>query len=54
MTTKEWMREKLNEIAEKLPMQTHTEPASFACGYNMGYKQALLDLQRIYDELEND
>jgi hypothetical protein len=46
-----WIDEKLGEIANKLPSLVHTEPASFACGYNVGYKQALLDIENHLDAL---
>lgn len=45
-----WADKKMSEIAQKLPTLVHTEPASFACGYNMGYKQALLDLENYLEE----
>lgn len=41
-----WIDEKLRDISRQLPSLIHTEPASFACGYNEGYKQALLDFER--------
>lgn len=41
---RDWISKKLQEVAEKLPTQIHNDPASFACGVNTGYKQALLDL----------
>lgn len=44
---KEFINNKLAEIAKKLPTLVHTDPASFACGFNMGYKQCLLDLDRL-------
>lgn len=46
MTTQQWIDSKFAEIAKKLPTLVHTEPASFACGFNTGYKQALLELDR--------
>ena len=52
-----WADDKMTEIAKKMPSLVHTEPASFACGFNMGYKQALLDLEKhlenkgLYDRL---
>ena len=46
-----WIDRKLGDIAKKLPSLVHTEPASFACGYNAGYKGALLDLHRYLDDL---
>lgn len=42
----QWIDKKLECIAQKLPNKAHTEPASFSCGYNVGYKQCLLDLER--------
>jgi hypothetical protein len=47
MTIELWIDEKLTEIGSKLPNQVHENPASFACGFNMGYKQAVLDLQNF-------
>jgi hypothetical protein len=42
---------KLAEIANKLPSLVHQDAASFACGYNSGYKNALLDLERKLDSI---
>lgn len=50
MNLQEWINSKFEVVAEKLPTLVHTEPASFACGYNTGYKQALLDLDRFLEE----
>lgn len=50
MFIQDWTAKKLKEIAEKLPTLVHTEPASFSCGYNAGYKQALLDLENIIED----
>ena len=44
-----WISEKLQEIAHKLPNLVHSDPASFACGFNSGYKQAMLDLNRFIE-----
>ena len=50
MFIQDWIENKYTEIAKKLPTLVHTEPASFACGFNLGYKQALRDLEyRIED-----
>lgn len=49
MNMQKWIDDKIKQIAEKLPNTAHTEPSSFACGYNVGYKQALLDMQKILD-----
>lgn len=38
---------KYAEIAEKLPTLVEEAPDSFACGHAMGYKQALLDIERM-------
>lgn len=46
MDIQEWLDNKFADIATKLPSLVHEDPASFACGYNMGYKQALLDLEK--------
>jgi hypothetical protein len=43
----ELITKKLSEISEKLPTLAHESPASFACGYNAGYKAAMLDVDRI-------
>ena len=52
MNIQQWIDKKLKEISERLPIQIHQDPASFACGYNMGYKQAMIDLIRFYDDLD--
>ena len=44
-----WISDKLQGIAHKLPSLVHSDPASFACGFNSGYKQAMLDLSRFVD-----
>lgn len=41
----DWIADRFKDIAEKLPTLVHTEPASFACGYNAGYKRALIELE---------
>jgi hypothetical protein len=46
----DWIDGKLAEIANKLPSLVHQDAASFACGYNTGYKNALLDLERIMND----
>lgn len=50
MSLHDWIDKKFEMIAEKLPTLVHTEPASFACGYNTGYKQAIIDLDRFLEE----
>jgi hypothetical protein len=47
---KHWINEQLQIISHKLPTLVHENPASFACGYNMGYKQCLLTLDRILED----
>lgn len=49
MSLDDWIDTKLKEVAERLPKAAHEDPASFACGYNTGYKQAMLDLERWLD-----
>lgn len=48
----DWIDGKLAEIANKLPSLVHQDAASFACGFNTGYKQALLDLERIMNDID--
>lgn len=50
MILQDWINDKLKEVAAKLPTLVHTEAASFSCGYNTGYKHALLDLESIIEE----
>jgi len=52
MSLQDWIDSKFAVIANKLPILVHTEPASFSCGYNMGYKQAMLDLDRFLEDEE--
>jgi len=51
---REWIDAKLCEIAAKLPSLVHSDPASFNCGYNSGYKQAVLELDRLLEAQEID
>lgn len=48
----DWIDSKLAEIANKLPSLVHTEPASFACGYSTGYKNAMIDLERFMNDIK--
>ena len=50
MSLDDWINSKFEMIAQKLPTLVHTDPASFACGYNTGYKQAMLDLDRFLED----
>jgi hypothetical protein len=50
MSLQDWIDEKIADIAKKLPTLVHTEPASFSCGFNTGYKQAMLDLDRFLED----
>jgi hypothetical protein len=43
-----WIDRKFAEIANQLP-ESVKQPASFRCGHDMGYKQALLDLEKFLD-----
>ncbi len=38
---------KLAIIANSLPQKIYENPKSFTCGHDMGYKQALLDIERF-------
>ena len=50
MFIQDWIKNKYAEIASKLPTLVHTEPASFSCGFNTGYKQAMIDLENIIED----
>ena len=50
MTLQDWIDEKIADIATKLPTLVYNEPASFACGFNTGYKKAMLDLDRFLED----
>jgi hypothetical protein len=50
MSLQEWIDKKIADVATKLPTLVHTEPASFSCGFNTGYKQAMLDLDRFLED----
>jgi hypothetical protein len=47
----DWIDEELREISLKLPTLVHNDPSSFSCGYNAGYKGALLDLGKFMDSI---
>lgn len=51
-TIKEWLKDRITEIATRLPTSVHKDPASFACGYNVGFKAALLQLDALIEESE--
>ena len=46
----DWIDSKLAEIVNKLPSLIEQNPAGFECGYNAGYQQALLDLERFMND----
>jgi hypothetical protein len=46
-----YIDEKLAEISYQLPELVFQNPGSFECGHRMGYKQALLDIERFLDGL---
>lgn len=48
----DWIDGKIAEISNKLPTLVHQDPASFSCGYNTGYKNAMLDLENFMNDLE--
>lgn len=50
MTINKWIDQQLSNIASRLPNLVATNPASFQCGRDVGYKQALLDLEKIIEE----
>ncbi len=46
-----YINDKFAEIATILPTLVANNPASFKCGHAMGYKQALLDLDRFLENI---
>ena len=50
MTLQDWIDTKIADIANKLPTLVHADAASFSCGFNTGYKQAMLDLDRFLED----
>lgn len=55
MLLNDWINNKLSDVAKKLPTLVNKAPESFACGYQMGYKHALLDLDKfLQDEAPDD
>lgn len=46
----EWIYSKLKEVADILPSSVHDDPEGFSCGFNTGYKHALLDLNNFIQE----
>lgn len=47
----EYINGKFKDVASKLPTLVHTEPASFSCGFNTGYKQAMIDLEHFLEDI---
>ena len=43
----EYIDAKIAIIANSLPRKVHDNPKSFTCGHDVGYKQALLDIERF-------
>ena len=54
MTLQEYIDHQLALIANKLPDLVHKDPASFACGYNAGYKAAMLELERFLQRQDTE
>lgn len=49
----QWINDKLADIGTRLPSLVHEDAASFACGYNAGYKRCLLDLVAKLEKKED-
>jgi hypothetical protein len=47
MIIQNFIDNKIKEISKKLPSLVDKSPGSFACGHEMGYKNALLDMERL-------
>ena len=54
MDARKWVDEKLRRIAEMPEILSHTDASSFNCGFNAGYKQAVLDLDRLLESPNKD
>lgn len=50
MYIQDWIAKKLKAIAEVLYMQVMEDASSFKCGFNTGYKQAMIDLDNLIEE----
>jgi hypothetical protein len=46
-----WINNKIIKISKELPLLVLDNPKSFDCGFNIGYKHAMLDLS---SHLNND
>lgn len=53
MELQNWIDKKLQEISLKLPSLVHQDPSSFSCGYNSGFKSALLELDRLLEDRQS-
>jgi hypothetical protein len=52
MDIKEWIYNKFSEVSERMETLVHSEPASFACGYNVGYRQCLIEIEKMICDME--
>ena len=53
MTLQEYIDQELAEVANSLP-ETVKEPSSFQCGFDTGYKRALLNIEKLFCEEINE
>ena len=54
MDIRGWVDKKLKGIAEKPEILSHSDPASFNCGFNSGYKQAVFEVNRLLERQNKD
>jgi hypothetical protein len=52
MTIDDFINNKFEMIAKLLPDAVDKNPAGFECGWATGYKQALLDIDRLLEDKE--
>lgn len=50
MYIQDWINDKYKEIAGKISTLVHMDTSGYSFGFNIGYKQALIDLE---DQIEN-
>lgn len=43
----EFINKKLSDLAKKIPNLVKDNPGGFNCGYSVGYKKAILDLDNL-------
>jgi|GEM_PF-6504806 hypothetical protein len=50
----DWIQEGLERMSKKLPELVAKKPDGFECGYCLGYKDALLELEQFLFDADTD